>query len=185
MHEFIRTDVDVLLFLGRRPLPGTNTAELCAARRSPRPGAGHHPVPSPTPRPSPSASLCALAARLTPCGPPAPTLGGANGSVPRCSSRLLTTFYAQAVSNRIRSWRALDAGWIDYRSDMLHPSGPPPRSIYQAGLPPLVARNRVWLARRNLPAPVSSPSIWRLAASRWARRPSKPHFACWSGGSGS
>ncbi|MEQ4204943.1 glycosyltransferase [Actinopolymorpha sp. B9G3] len=51
------------------------------------------------------------------------------------------------------AWRALDAGWrIDYRPDIVlqHPKTSPARhgSTYYR----LTARNRVWLARRHLPA---------------------------------
>jgi GT2 family glycosyltransferase len=52
------------------------------------------------------------------------------------------------------SWRALDAGWrIRYDADavMNHPATSPARhGIYYR----LNARNRVWVARRNLPAPL-------------------------------
>jgi GT2 family glycosyltransferase len=52
------------------------------------------------------------------------------------------------------SWRALDAGWrIRYDADavMNHPATSPARhAIYYR----LNARNRVWVARRNLPAPL-------------------------------
>ena len=50
------------------------------------------------------------------------------------------------------AWRALDAGWsIAYLPDLtlLHPATSPTR---HATYNRLVARNRVWLARRNLPA---------------------------------
>jgi GT2 family glycosyltransferase len=52
------------------------------------------------------------------------------------------------------AWRALDAGW-DIRYDagavMCHPATSPGRhDLYLR----LTARNRVWLARRNLPAPL-------------------------------
>ena len=52
------------------------------------------------------------------------------------------------------AWRALDAGWsIEYRADltMNHPATSPSR---HATYHRLVARNRVWLARRNLPWPL-------------------------------
>jgi GT2 family glycosyltransferase len=52
------------------------------------------------------------------------------------------------------AWRALDAGWrIRYDADavMNHPATSPARhAIYYR----LNARNRVWVARRNLPAPL-------------------------------
>jgi GT2 family glycosyltransferase len=59
-------------------------------------------------------------------------------------------FYAHEETDL--AWRALDAGWmIDYRADLVlhHPTMPPSRhAVYHR----MVARNRVWLARRNLPA---------------------------------
>jgi GT2 family glycosyltransferase len=59
-------------------------------------------------------------------------------------------FYAHEETDL--AWRALDAGWmIDYRADMVlyHPTTAPSRhAVYHR----MVARNRVWLARRNLPA---------------------------------
>lgn len=64
------------------------------------------------------------------------------------------------------SWRALDAGWkILYEPDLLlqHPKTSPARhSVYYR----LTARNRVWLARRNLPLPWSRPT--------WASGPCSP-----------
>jgi len=52
------------------------------------------------------------------------------------------------------AWRALDAGWtIEYRADLTlhHPTTSPTR---HATYHRLVARNRVWLAKRNLPWPL-------------------------------
>lgn len=52
------------------------------------------------------------------------------------------------------AWRALDAGWsIEYRADLTlnHPATSPSR---HATYHRLVARNRVWLAKRNLPWPL-------------------------------
>ena len=52
------------------------------------------------------------------------------------------------------AWRALDAGWrirYDAGSAMCHPTTPPSRhAVYYR----MNARNRVWLARRNLPLPL-------------------------------
>ncbi|MFG2115399.1 glycosyltransferase family 2 protein [Streptomyces sp. NPDC048718] len=89
-------------------------------------------------------------------------------------------FYAHEETDL--AWRALDAGWmIDYRSDMvlLHPTTPPSRhATYHFN----VARNRVWLARRNLPAllvPVYL-GVWLLLTL--VRRPSGPALKAWFGG---
>ncbi|MEU6116693.1 glycosyltransferase [Streptomyces sp. NPDC047117] len=89
-------------------------------------------------------------------------------------------FYAHEETDL--AWRALDAGWmIDYRSDMvlLHPTMAPTRhAVYHR----MVARNRVWLARRNLPAPLVPVylGVWLLLTL--ARRPSLPGLRAWLGG---
>ncbi len=89
-------------------------------------------------------------------------------------------FYAHEETDL--AWRALDAGWsIDYRADMVlhHPTTAPSRhAVYHR----MVARNRVWLARRNLPAllvPVYL-GVWLLLTL--ARRPSRPALRAWLGG---
>jgi GT2 family glycosyltransferase len=80
------------------------------------------------------------------------------------------------------AWRALDAGWlIDYRADVVlfHPTTSPARhATYFHN----VARNRVWLARRNLPAPLVPLylGVWFLLTL--ARRPSGAAFKAWVGG---
>ncbi|MEW1724613.1 glycosyltransferase [Streptomyces sp. NPDC093109] len=89
-------------------------------------------------------------------------------------------FYAHEETDL--AWRALDAGWmIDYRADMvlLHPTMPPSRhAVYHR----MVARNRVWLARRNLPAPLVPVylGVWLLLTL--VRRPSVPALKAWFGG---
>ncbi|MEV6952609.1 glycosyltransferase [Streptomyces sp. NPDC051183] len=89
-------------------------------------------------------------------------------------------FYAHEETDL--AWRALDAGWqIDYRADMvlLHPTTAPSRhAVYHR----MVARNRVWLARRNLPAPLVPVyvGVWLLLTL--ARRPSAPALKAWFGG---
>jgi GT2 family glycosyltransferase len=89
-------------------------------------------------------------------------------------------FYAHEETDL--AWRALDAGWmIDYRHDMVlfHPATSPARhAVYHR----MVARNRVWLARRNLPwalVPVYL-GVWLLLTL--ARRPSRPALRAWLGG---
>ncbi|MEV6104829.1 glycosyltransferase [Streptomyces sp. NPDC051940] len=89
-------------------------------------------------------------------------------------------FYAHEETDL--AWRALDAGWsIDYRADMVlhHPTMPPSRhATYHHN----VARNRVWLARRNLPAaliPVYL-GVWFLLTL--VRRPSAAALKAWLGG---
>ncbi|MFR9676757.1 glycosyltransferase family 2 protein [Streptomyces sp. TR06-5] len=89
-------------------------------------------------------------------------------------------FYAHEETDL--AWRAQDAGWaIDYRPDMVlyHPTTLPSRhAVYHR----MVARNRVWLARRNLPAPLVPVylAVWLLLTL--ARRPSRPALRAWLGG---
>ena len=89
-------------------------------------------------------------------------------------------FYAHEETDL--AWRALDAGWsIDYRADLVlyHPTTAPSRhAVYHR----MVARNRVWLARRNLPAPLVPLylGVWLLLTL--ARRPSRPALRAWLGG---
>ncbi len=89
-------------------------------------------------------------------------------------------FYAHEETDL--AWRALDAGWmIDYRADMVlhHPTTAPSRhAVYHR----MVARNRVWLARRNLPAPLVPVyvGVWLLLTL--LRRPSGPALKAWFGG---
>lgn len=89
-------------------------------------------------------------------------------------------FYAHEETDL--AWRALNAGWaIDYRADMVlnHPTTAPSRhAVYHR----MVARNRVWLARRNLPAPLVPVylGVWLLLTL--ARRPSRPALRAWLGG---
>ncbi|MER7758468.1 glycosyltransferase [Streptomyces sp. NPDC097619] len=89
-------------------------------------------------------------------------------------------FYAHEETDL--AWRALDAGWlIDYRADMVlhHPTTAPSRhAVYHR----MVARNRVWLARRNLPAPLVPVylGVWMLLTL--LRKPSGPALKAWFGG---
>ncbi|MFD3455290.1 glycosyltransferase family 2 protein [Streptomyces sp. NPDC058691] len=89
-------------------------------------------------------------------------------------------FYAHEETDL--AWRALDAGWmIDYRSDMVlyHPLTAPSRhAVYHR----MVARNRVWLARRNLPWALvpAYVGVWLLLTL--LRRPSRPALRAWFGG---
>ena len=89
-------------------------------------------------------------------------------------------FYAHEETDL--AWRALDAGWlIDYRADMVleHPATSPSRhAVYHR----MVARNRVWLARRNLPAPLVPLYLGTWILLTLARRPSRPALRAWLGG---
>ncbi|MET9595173.1 glycosyltransferase family 2 protein [Streptomyces sp. NPDC006516] len=80
------------------------------------------------------------------------------------------------------AWRALDAGWtVLYEPDLLlqHPRTSPARhAVYYR----MTARNRVWLAKRNLPAllvPLYL-GVWTLLTV--ARTRSLPGLRAWSGG---
>lgn len=89
-------------------------------------------------------------------------------------------FYAHEETDL--AWRALDAGWlIEYRSDLVlhHPATSPAR---HATYHRLVARNRVWLARRNLPWPLVPVYLGVWFALTLARRPSGPALRAWLGG---
>ncbi|MGY0465038.1 glycosyltransferase family 2 protein [Kitasatospora sp. cg17-2] len=89
-------------------------------------------------------------------------------------------FYAHEETDL--AWRALDAGWaIDYRADVVlhHPTTSPAR---HASYFHNVARNRVWLARRNLPALLVPLYLGTWFLLTLARRPSPEAFKAWWGG---
>lgn len=181
-------DVDALLFLdddGHLPL--TDTAELCrqAFEADPRLGIISFRIADPdtgeTQRrhvPRLRAADPMRSSRVT------TFLGGANAVRTRVIAEVGPLpgdfFYAHEETDL--AWRALDAGWmIDYRADMVlnHPTTAPSRhAVYHR----MVARNRVWLARRNLPAllvPVYL-GVWLLLTL--LRKPSGPALKAWFGG---
>ncbi|WP_189271170.1 glycosyltransferase family 2 protein [Kitasatospora griseola] len=89
-------------------------------------------------------------------------------------------FYAHEETDL--AWRALDAGWsIDYRPDVVlyHPATSPAR---HAAYFHNIARNRVWLARRNLPAPLVPLYLGTWFLLTVARRPSGSALKAWLGG---
>ncbi|RAJ40374.1 GT2 family glycosyltransferase [Kitasatospora sp. SolWspMP-SS2h] len=89
-------------------------------------------------------------------------------------------FYAHEETDL--AWRALDAGWsIDYRPDVVlhHPATSPAR---HAAYFHNVARNRVWLARRNLPTPLVPLYLGTWFLLTVARRPSAEGLRAWLGG---
>lgn len=91
-------------------------------------------------------------------------------------------FYAHEETDL--AWRALDAGWsIDYRADIVlhHPTTSPAR---HAAYFHNVARNRVWLARRNLPAPLVPLYLCTWILLTLVRRPSGRHGRHGGKGSG-
>lgn len=89
-------------------------------------------------------------------------------------------FYAHEETDL--AWRALDAGWmIDYRSDMVlyHPTTAPSRhAVYHR----MVARNRVRLARRNLPGLLVPVYLGVRLLLTLLRKPSGPALKAWFGG---
>ncbi|MFF5970867.1 glycosyltransferase family 2 protein [Streptomyces sp. NPDC012769] len=182
------TDVDALLFLDDDGLlANTDTAELIrqAFTADPRLGIISFRIADPetglTQRrhvPRLRASDPMRSSRVT------TFLGGANAVRTKVFAEVggLPDAFFYAHEETDLAWRALDADWmIDYRSDMvlLHPTTPPSRhATYHFN----VARNRVWLARRNLPAPLVPVylGVWLLLTL--ARRPSVPALRAWFGG---
>ncbi|MFF9350643.1 glycosyltransferase family 2 protein [Streptomyces sp. NPDC014734] len=182
------TDVDALLFLDDDGLlPLSDTAELCRQAFEADPALGiisfriADPDTGVTQRrhvPRLRASDPLRSSRVT------TFLGGANAVRTKVISEVGPLpgqfFYAHEETDL--AWRALDAGWmIDYRADMVlsHPTTAPSRhAVYHR----MVARNRVWLARRNLPAPLVPVylGVWLLLTL--LRKPSGPALKAWFGG---
>ncbi|MEU9026711.1 glycosyltransferase [Streptomyces sp. NPDC048383] len=181
-------DVDVLLFLDDDGLlERTDTAELCRQAFTEDPALGivsfriADPDTGATQRrhvPRLRASDPMRSSRVT------TFLGGANAVRTKVFEQVGTLpgefFYAHEETDL--AWRALDAGWsIDYRADMvlLHPTTAPSRhAVYHR----MVARNRVWLARRNLPAPLVPLYLGVWLALTLVRKPSGPALKAWFGG---
>ncbi|MFD9541758.1 glycosyltransferase family 2 protein [Streptomyces sp. NPDC060022] len=181
-------DVDALLFLDDDGLlPNTDTAELCRQAFGADPELGivtfriADPDTGVTQRrhvPRLRASDPMRSSRVT------TFLGGANAVRTQVIAEVggLPDEFFYAHEETDLAWRALDAGWmIDYRADMVlnHPTTAPSRhAVYHR----MVARNRVWLARRNLPAPLVPVyvGVWLLLTL--VRRPSMPALKAWFGG---
>ncbi|MGF1338902.1 glycosyltransferase family 2 protein [Streptomyces flavovirens] len=181
-------EVDALLFLDDDGLlPNTDTAELCRQAFDADPKLGiitfriADPETGATQRrhvPRLRASDPMRSSRVT------TFLGGANAVRTQVIAEVggLPDAFFYAHEETDLAWRALDAGWmIDYRADMVlnHPTTAPSRhAVYHR----MVARNRVWLARRNLPAPLVPVyvGVWLLLTL--VRRPSCPALKAWFGG---
>lgn len=181
-------DVDILLFLDDDGLlAGEDTAELCREAFATDPTLGiisfriADPDTGQTQRrhvPRLRAADPMRSSRVT------TFLGGANAVRTRVFAEVggLPDDFFYAHEETDLAWRALDAGWmIDYRSDLvlLHPTTAPSRhAVYHR----MVARNRVWLARRNLPFPLVPAylAVWMLLTL--ARKPSGPALRAWFGG---
>ncbi|WP_228989424.1 glycosyltransferase family 2 protein [Streptomyces sp. DH8] len=184
------TDVDALLFLDDDGLlPNRDTAELCRQAFAADPELGI--VTFRIADPDTGATQRRHVPRLRAADPMRSSrvttfLGGANAVRTRVIAEVgplpAEFFYAHEETDL--AWRALDAGWmIDYRADMVlhHPTTAPSRhAVYHR----MVARNRVWLARRNLPAPLIPLylGVWLLLTL--VRRPSPPALKAWFGGFG-
>ncbi|MGW7312560.1 glycosyltransferase family 2 protein [Streptomyces sp. NPDC054865] len=89
-------------------------------------------------------------------------------------------FYAHEETDF--AWRALDAGWdIDYRADMVlqHPRTEASRhAVYYHH----TGRNRVWLAKRHLPAVLVPIYLATWAAYTLAQRPPLSGLTAWWSG---
>jgi GT2 family glycosyltransferase len=111
-------------------------------------------------------------------------LGGANAVRTRVFTEVggLPDSFFYAHEETDLAWRALDAGWgIEYRADLVlhHPTTQPSRhALYHR----LVARNRVWLARRNLPLPLIPVYLLVWTLLTLLRRPSRAALKAWFGG---
>ncbi|WP_031518001.1 glycosyltransferase family 2 protein [Streptomyces sp. NRRL F-5123] len=181
-------EVDVLLFLDDDGLlPGDDTAELVRAAfaADPRLGIISFRIADPdtgvTQRrhvPRLRASDPMRSSRVT------TFLGGANAVRTAVLEEvgLLPAEFFYAHEETDLAWRALDAGWmIDYRSDLVlhHPATSPARhAVYHR----MVARNRVWLARRNLPWLLVPVYLGVWFALTLLRRPSGAALRAWLGG---
>ncbi|MDQ0988248.1 GT2 family glycosyltransferase [Streptomyces sp. V2I9] len=181
-------DVDALLFLDDDGLlPNRDTAELCRQAFAADPELGI--VTFRITDPGTGATQRRHVPRLRAADPLRSSrvttfLGGANAVRTRVIAEVgplpAEFFYAHEETDL--AWRALDAGWmIDYRADMVlhHPTTAPSRhAVYHR----MVARNRVWLARRNLPGPLIPLylGVWLLLTL--VRRPSPPALKAWFGG---
>ncbi|MFD4926753.1 glycosyltransferase family 2 protein [Streptomyces goshikiensis] len=89
-------------------------------------------------------------------------------------------FYAHEETDF--AWRALDAGWqIDYRADLVltHPRTAASRhAVYYRN----TGRNRVWLAKRNLPAVLVPVYLASWAAYTLVQRPPLAGLTSWWAG---
>ena len=183
------TDVDVLLFLDDDGLlPSSDTAELVREAFAADPGWASSASGSPTRTPGETQRrhVPAAARRRPDALLPGHHLprrrqrrtyeGLRRGRRPaRTSSSTPTRRPTSPGGPWTRAGRSTTA------SDMVlhHPTTAPTRhAVYHR----MVARNRVWLARRNLPAPLVPVylGVWLLLTL--ARRPSRPALQAWFGG---
>ncbi|MFJ2787432.1 MULTISPECIES: glycosyltransferase family 2 protein [unclassified Streptomyces] len=117
-------------------------------------------------------------------GPVTTFLGGAHAIRTRVIDQVgefpAPFFYAHEETDF--AWRALDAGWeIDYRADLVltHPRTAPSRhAVYYRN----TGRNRVWLAKRHLPAVLVPVYLASWAAYTLLRRPPPAGLRAWWAG---
>lgn len=182
------SDVDVLLFLDDDGvLPDAGTAEAVRAAFDADPQLGiisfriADPVSGTTQRrhvPRLRASDPLRSSRVT------TFLGGATAVRTQVFQQVgaLPDHFFYAHEETDLAWRALDAGWrIEYRADIVlhHPATQPSRHpLYHR----MTARNRVWLARRNLPLPLVPVYLTTWLLITLARRPSWSGLRAWLGG---
>ncbi|WP_049573371.1 glycosyltransferase family 2 protein [Streptomyces sp. SBT349] len=181
-------DADVLLFLDDDGLlPDKGTAELVRSAFDADPQLGivsfriSDPEDGSTQRrhvPRLRASDPLRSSRVT------TFLGGANAVRTQVFEQVggLPDHFFYAHEETDLAWRALDAGWfIDYRADLVlhHPATAPSRhALYHR----MIARNRVWLARRNLPLPLIPVYLLDWLLLTVVRRPSRAALRAWLGG---
>jgi GT2 family glycosyltransferase len=181
-------DVDVLLFLdddGHLPDNGTAEAVRAAFDADPQLGIISFRIADPDSGVTQRRHVPRLRASDPERSSEVTTfLGGANAVRTQVFQQVgvLPEHFFYAHEETDLAWRALDAGWrIDYRADLVlhHPTTLPSRHpLYHR----MTARNRVWLARRNLPfllMPVYL-AVWTLITL--ARRPSRSALKAWLGG---
>jgi GT2 family glycosyltransferase len=182
------SDVDVVLFLDDDGLlPGDDTAELVRAAFAADPQLGI--ISFRIADPDTGVTQRRHVPRLRAADPMRNSrvttfLGGAcavrSAVIQQVGPLPAEFFYAHEETDL--AWRALDAGWlIDYRSDLVlhHPATSPARhAVYHR----MVARNRVWLARRNLPWLLVPVYLGVWFALTLLRRPSGPALRAWLGG---
>lgn len=181
-------EVDVLLFLdddGRLPDPRTAEEVRRAFAEDPRLGIVSFRIADPDTGATARRHVPRLRAADPLRSSPATTfLGGASAVRTRVFAEVggLPDAFFYAHEETDLAWRALDAGWgIEYRADLVlhHPTTSPARhALYHR----LVARNRVWLARRNLPLPLIPVYLLVWLLLTLARRPSAAGLKAWFGG---
>lgn len=117
-------------------------------------------------------------------GPVTTFLGGGHGLATRMLEEIGgwpdAFFYAHEETDL--AWRALDAGWkVRYEPELVlrHPWTSPTRhAVYHR----MVARNRVWLAKRHLPAPLVPVYLATWTALTLARTRTPAGLRAWFAG---